>query len=132
MTKAKLVPDGYDPTQEEFPLRGPTLRSCLFRLGCMGGLAAVGLATVVIMLTTRGAAAAPTPTPIPTITPYPTYTAYPTWTLSAETFVPRGTQLVMTPVLNTLTPTPTLNYVPAVTWTPGAWMLTRFAKESMK
>lgn len=98
--KARLVPDGYDPTQEEFPLRGPTLSGCLTKLGCIGSLALIGVAFVVIALISASkgetvVAAQTTPTTVPTwtpeapsqsptpivinfSTPYPTYTPYPT------------------------------------------------------
>ncbi len=97
--KARLVPDGYDPTQEEFPLRGPTLRGCLLKMGCLGSLALIGIGIVIVALVSASkvdVAAEPTipaATSIPTWTPeasptpitiyfdaspYPTYTPYPT------------------------------------------------------
>ena len=98
--KARLVPDGYDPTQEEFPLRGPTLRGCLLKMGCLGSLAVIGIGIVIVALVSASkteVAAEPTipaaisipptwtpeasPTPITiyfSSSPYPTYTPYPT------------------------------------------------------
>lgn len=96
--KARLVPDGYDPTQEEFPLRGPTLRGCLVKLGCLGSITAIAAVVGIMMLVAASAqsqesATAPTLAVTPTWTPeasatpitiylagtpYPTYTPYPT------------------------------------------------------
>lgn len=127
---------GYDPTGEKTSLQDeahrPRLSGCLM-VGAMAVLliviVGVGAASV---LNEAGAAPLPTlaVTPIPSATAYPTYTPFPTWTPNAQ-----GTPAPTWTPEATATPTdvPTQTPIPPgmlATWTPGPWMLTRFAGDN--
>lgn len=75
-----------------------------------------------------------TPQPVSTWTPLPTYTLYPTYTPNAPAATNAPTRAALIQITPTSIPTLALTEpVPVqvdapvlATWTPGAWMLTRF------
>lgn len=141
MTEIRYAEPGYDPTQDDHPMPGPTLSSCLLRVGLIIALVGSGLFGV-SFVANQAKAKPPTPTIAPTIEPtaYPTYTPYPTYTIPAPVTVRSDwtntptlyapSQTVTMPPTATVTPTPTETPLPPgflATWTPGPWILTRFA-----
>lgn len=143
MTKIIYSPPGDDPTQREHEMQGPRLSSCLLRITIVLviGLAILFGAGLVINSRAQKAPAA-TATEWQA-SAYPTYTPYPTYTLPATaapsvipSATPRGawTEIptyTLTPTLTlTVTLMPTETLLPPgflATWTPGPWLLTRFA-----
>ncbi len=135
---------GVDPTEREYPLEGPTISGCLLKSAAIVAVAALVVGIVWGVYNANQAANAPTQTPAPTatplatatpyptLTPWPTYTAMPTWTAGpdgqpAPSFTP-----TLPPTKEPPTPTPTATPLPPdvlATWTPGPWLLTRFATE---
>lgn len=139
--RIRFAEPGSDPTSEASGfMEAPKLSGCLIWLG-------IGLAVLLIggqIAYSNGAADAPealptvavlpslTPTSAPsatprflaTWTPPPTYTLYPTYTVPALTTASTRAALVQ------VSPSPTEPIVVdapiLATWTPGAWMLTRF------
>jgi hypothetical protein len=134
MPKVEFGVPGYDPTGEPVSLKDkeknrPRISGCLMVAAMfvlLIGLVGAGALSVI-----NAAKADPlltlVATAVPSSTPWPTYTPYPTWTPNvlgtpAPTWTPEAT---MTP-----SATPTETPIPPgmiATWTPGPWMLTRFA-----
>ncbi len=154
--KSAWVPNGIDPTELDYPLERPTVAGCGWKIGqvLIVLLAVYGGITLYTTSQQRAAANAPkpsptlapmatiqinTPTPLPTQTPVIiTTTPLPTATLPegfTPNILPSPVLIVVTAtpaptLIPSTTPSPTATYTPAgfaATWTPGAWMITRWA-----
>lgn len=122
------VPPGVDPTDLSYPLQQPKVGGCLNRLLMIGVYVLAGYGFFALLQQTqsnsrtattqdRVITVAPTPTLEPTSTPYvPVPGNIPTGIRTAR---PSPTQIP------TITPVP-LGAV--ASFTPGPWMLTRFAQ----
>lgn len=129
MPRTEFPPPGFDPTKEAVNVAalrgGPKLSGCMTWLFLIAAVFLVGgklffdgvkaeqaaqaedvtaIPTVFELPTIAPDTATPGPTSTGTITPEPTPTITPTWT---PTMLPPGMM---------------------ATWTPGPWMLTRYAK----
>jgi len=116
--KEAYVPNSVDPTDEDYPLEGPTISGCFGKIINILIYILAGIGFLAIMSSMQGkptAAPAKAPTMsdiLPSLTPSPTIT---------QTLIPG-----ITP---TITLTPSATNIPSgalATWTPGPWMLTRF------
>jgi hypothetical protein len=141
--KVAFVPSGVDPTDQEYPLEGPTVTGCFGKLLQFGvwGMALYGF--LMMAQTNFGGAAAASPTTVPPtpepqviiISSTPDPTATPTQT-PIPSATPTGTWTPDPTATPTQTPIPSLTAIPSetpipagalATWTPGAWMVTRHA-----
>jgi hypothetical protein len=141
--KVAFAPPGIDPTDQEYPLEGPTVTGCFGKLLQFGvwGMALYGF--IMMAQANFGGASAAASTPIPPTpepqivivsstpepSPTPTETAIPSATPTG-TWTPEPSPTPTQTAIPSETPIPSATLVPAgvlATWTPGAWMLTRHA-----
>lgn len=147
--RLQYAPPGYDPLKDDLPMEPPKLSAWML-------LAGIGLAAFLVLGAVSSARRAEAEEPLPTVaelptlpptatttfTPVATWTPYPTYTLGPSqtpypTYTPMNTQVA----LPTMTPSPSPGLrgepparvmdddgmVVIVTWTPGPWLLTKFA-----
>lgn len=147
--RIQYAPPGYDPLKDDLPMEPPKLSAWML-------IAGIGLAVFLVLGAISSARRAEAEEPLPTLaelptlsptitttfTPVATWTPYPTYTqVSSQTPYPTYTPMRTQGVLPTFTPTSTPGFrgePPArvmdgdteavmATWTPGPWLLTRFA-----
>jgi hypothetical protein len=131
--KSAWVPAGVDPTDLDYPLQGPTVSGCLGKAFqyLIYFLAFYGLVAMWQQTQAQGAKS----TPVHDILQTATLTVAPS---VQATWTPESTLVILRsdPVLPTARPPATLTQIPTetpippgalATWTPGPWMLTRFA-----
>jgi hypothetical protein len=132
--KSAWVPAGVDPTDLDYPLQGPTVSGCLGKMFqyLIYFLALYGLVAMWQQTQAQGAKPTPIhdvlPTATLTLTVAPTIRA--TWTPEVPGALRSDSRLPTATPPPTLTPIPTETPIPPgalATWTPGPWMLTRFA-----
>jgi hypothetical protein len=131
------VPAGVDPTDLDYPLQGPTVSGCLAKAFqyLIYFLALYGLVAMWQQTQAQGAKPTSAHDVLPTATLTLTLTVAPTiqatWTPERVTPTLRsGSKLPTLAPPATLTQIPTETPIPPgalATWTPGPWMLTRFA-----
>jgi len=127
--KVQFAPPGFDPTSQDFPIKsGPKLSG--FMLWISIGAAVLLLGGKLFFDSVKSAQATVLPTQAPTILPN---TATPTATLtftstSTGTITPQPTATATRTSAPSATPTAT-TIPPGVlaTWTPGPWLVTRYA-----
>lgn len=148
--KSAWVPNGVDPTELDYPLERPTVAGCGWKIGqvMIVILALYGGLQLYLSSQSRTAAATPKPTAtaLPAIiimaspTPAPTQTPLIITATLSEGFANNPT--LPTPLIVVVTSTPGATLAPSITptstytatppgsqatWTPGAWMVTRWA-----
>lgn len=138
LPKPKFPPPGVDPKTLEDSLKfsGPTLSGILQKAFFWFAVIFVGFMLFSQQRKGQEAAEATMPTIAPTYTSAPP-TPAPTFTPSdtpTPTITPTGTVTIYPTIPPTRTPTPTAMNTPTeippgmvASWTPGAWMLTKFA-----
>ncbi|MCC6975536.1 MAG: hypothetical protein IT322_16135 [Anaerolineae bacterium] len=147
--RIQYAPPGYDPLKDDLPMEPPKISAWMLMAGVviaaffiLGAVSSARRAEAEEPLPTVADLPTSPPTATTTFTPVATWTPYPTYTLVAsQTPYPTYTPMVSPTMLPTVTPSSSPGFrgepparvmdedteVVIATWTPGPWMLTKFA-----
>ncbi len=130
--KSAWVPAGVDPTDLDYPLQGPTVSGCLGKVFqyVIYALALYGLLALWQQTQNAKPPAAAQHDVLPTATPTVVVTVPVTWTPDSTPALRSDARPTLPAPTATLPPLPTGTPIPPgalATWTPGPWLLTRFA-----